>query len=256
MHAHRFSASHTCIKSTIYDRLKNIFKILIEKLTLLSIFASASIFMGIKERKTKHKEDLKQSILDAAKKVFLEEGYDATSIRKIAAEIEFSPTTIYLYYKDKNEIAHALHEEGFKILSERFAVLAHVEHPFERLKAMGRIYMQFALENNDYYEIMFIMREPIAAFENGCVEEEWDEGKRAFSTLVGTIQQCQEAGYFKGFETNAFALVVWSTMHGLCTMKTHGHLELIVKKKEILTDVEDVFTHTFECFVQLLEKLK
>ena len=209
--------------------------------------------MGIKERKIKHKEDLKQSILDAAKKLFLNDGYEATSIRKIAAEIEFSPTTIYLYYKDKNEIAHALHEEGFKMLSERFSVLAHVEHPFERLKAMGRIYMQFALENKDFYEIMFVMKEPIV---EACIEDEWDEGKRAFSTLLQTIEECQKAGYFKGFEPNAFSLVVWSTMHGLCTMKLHGQLELVVKKKEILTDVQDVFTHTFECFVQLLEKLK
>ena len=209
--------------------------------------------MGIKERKIKHKEDLKQSILDATKKLFLNDGYEATSIRKIAAEIEFSPTTIYLYYKDKNEIAHALHEEGFKMLSERFSVLAHVEHPFERLKAMGRIYMQFALENKDFYEIMFVMKEPIV---EACIEDEWDEGKRAFSTLLQTIEECQKAGYFKGFEPNAFSLVVWSTMHGLCTMKIHGQLELVVKKKEILTDVQDVFTHTFECFVQLLEKLK
>ena len=209
--------------------------------------------MGIKERKIKHKEDLKQSILDAAKKLFLEDGYEATSIRKIAAEIEFSPTTIYLYYKDKNEIAHALHEEGFKLLSERFSVLAHVEHPFERLKAMGRIYMQFALENRDFYEIMFVMKEPIT---EACIEDEWDEGKRAFTTLLNTIKDCQQAGYFKAFEPNAFSLVVWSTMHGLCTMKIHGQLDLVVKKKEILTHVEDVFTHTFECFVQLLEALK
>src|ERR1043165_3144224 len=190
--------------------------------------------MGIQERKTRHKEDLKKSILDAAKKVFLEHGYDATSIRKIAAEIEFSPTTIYLYYKDKNEIAHALHEEGFKMLSERFSVLAHVEHPFERLKAMGRIYMQFALENKDFYEIMFVMKEPI---KEACIEDDWDEGKRAFTTLLNTIKDCQTAGYFTDFEPNAFSLVVWSTMHGLCTMKIHGQLDLVVKKKEILTDV-------------------
>lgn len=209
--------------------------------------------MGIKERKIRHKEDLKQSILDAAKKLFLHDGYEATSIRKIAAEIEFSPTTIYLYYKDKNEIAHALHEEGFKMLSEQFAVLGHVEHPFERLKAMGRIYMQFALDNRDFYEIMFIMKEPIA---EECIEDEWDEGKRAFNILLSTIQDCQKAGYFKAFEPSAFSLVVWSTMHGLCTMKIHGQLDLVVKKKEILTEVEDPFTHTFECFVQLLERLK
>jgi len=70
--------------------------------------------VGIQERKRKHKEDLKQLILDAAKKLFMKDGYEATSIRKIAAEIEFSPTTIYLYYKDKAEISHALHQEGLK----------------------------------------------------------------------------------------------------------------------------------------------
>jgi len=212
--------------------------------------------MGIKERKTKHKVDLKKSILDAAKKLFLEQGYEATSIRKIAAEIEFSPTTIYLYYKDKNEIAHALHEEGFKLLSEKFQVLAQVEHPFERLKAMGRIYMQFALENRDFYEIMFIIKDPIAGMSDACSEDEWDEGKRAFTTLINTIEQCQDIGYFKDFEKNAFSMVVWSTMHGLCTMKIHGQLDLVVKKKEILSTVEDAFAHTFECFVQMLEKLK
>jgi AcrR family transcriptional regulator len=68
--------------------------------------------MGIAERRSKHKENLRQAILDAAKKLFLRDGYHATSIRKIAQEIEFSPTTIYLYYKDKAEIAHALHIEG------------------------------------------------------------------------------------------------------------------------------------------------
>ena len=52
--------------------------------------------MGIAERKSKQKEELRQNILDAAKRLFLKEGYHATSIRKIAKEIEFSPTTIYL----------------------------------------------------------------------------------------------------------------------------------------------------------------
>lgn len=212
--------------------------------------------MGIQERKSRHKVDLKKSILDAAKKLFLEEGYEATSIRKIAAEIEFSPTTIYLYYKDKNEIAHALHEEGFKMLSEKFMVLAQVEHPFERLKAMGRIYMQFALQNHDFYEIMFIMKEPILGISEECSEDEWDEGKRAFTTLVQTIDDCQRVGYFSGFEKHAFSLMVWSTMHGLCTMKIHGQLDLVVQKKEILVEIEDPFTHTYNCFVQMLEKLK
>lgn len=211
--------------------------------------------MGIKERKIKHKEDLKRSILDAAKKLFLQEGYEATSIRKIAAEIEFSPTTIYLYYKDKQEIAHALHEEGFKILTQKFQVLATVENPFERLKAMGRIYMQFAAENRDFYDIMFVMKDPIKHICEGPGEDDWTEGANAFMGLMNTIEDCQRAGYFKGHDPEAFSLLVWSTMHGLCTLKNDGRLDLVVEHKQILTQVPDVLQHAFELYVKLLEKM-
>src|SRR5690606_4539298 len=132
--------------------------------------------MGIRERKDRHKEDLKLRILDAAKMLFMKFGYEATSIRKIAAEIEFSPTTIYLYYKDKNDILYALHQEGFKMLGNHFYALSNVEHPFERLKAMGRIYLKFALEHSDFYELMFIMKEPLQFLNSSCSHEDWTEG--------------------------------------------------------------------------------
>jgi AcrR family transcriptional regulator len=211
--------------------------------------------MGIKERKLKHKEDLKQSILDAAKALFLKDGYEATSIRKIAAEIEFSPTTIYLYYKDKTEIAHALHQEGFKLLGEQFKVLSYIEEPFERLKAMGKVYIHFALENRDFYELMFVMKEPIAHLDE-CIDNHWEEGVQSFLILTNTILDCQKAGYFKTFEPEAFSLFVWSTMHGLCTLKLHGHLDMVVTHKNILTGVDDILVHTFEMFVQVLKKMK
>lgn len=217
---------------------------------------AVNLIMGIKERKLKHREDLKLSILDAAKKLFLTEGYGATSIRKIAAEIEFSPTTIYLYYKDKAEIAHALHQEGFKELAGRFAVLAAIEAPFERLKAMGRVYMQFALENREYYELMFVMREPLDYLGEQHDESCWEEGKAAFQFLLGTIQECQAKGLFTNFNAEAFSLIVWSTMHGLCTLQLHGHLDQVVEKKQILAGVENVLNHTYETFVQVLESLR
>ena len=57
--------------------------------------------MGIKERQVRQKEVLRQDILDAARDLFIEEGYENTSMRKIAERIEYSPTTIYYYFKDK-----------------------------------------------------------------------------------------------------------------------------------------------------------
>ncbi len=212
--------------------------------------------MGIKERKQKHKEDLKQSILDAAKKLFLKDGYEATSIRKIAAEIEFSPTTIYLYYKDKGEIAHALHQEGFKILAGQFRVLSYVESPIERLRAMGKVYLQFALDYPDFYELMFVMKEPMAHIKQGCEMDEWEEGTQAFQLLLANVQACQAAGYFAGYDPVAFAMMTWSAMHGFCTLKLHGHFDHVIEHKVVQRTPDEVLQQAFDTFMQFIEREK
>src|SRR5215211_3409773 len=99
--------------------------------------------MTIATRKKKEKEDKRTLILDAARKIFLEKGFTQASIRNIAEEIEHSPGTIYLYFRDKDEIFHALHEEGFGRMLEKMEPLRFVSDPFERLKAMGRVYLDF-----------------------------------------------------------------------------------------------------------------
>ena len=90
--------------------------------------------MGIAERKERDKEELRERILVAAKTLFLEKGVEKTSIRNIADLIEYSPGSIYHYFKDKNEIFHALHQGGFQQLMSRMEVLAAVSNPMERLK--------------------------------------------------------------------------------------------------------------------------
>lgn len=158
--------------------------------------------------------DLRKGILDAARELFLEKGYEHTSIRNIAEKIEYSPTTIYLYFKDKDSIFLELHNEGFNILGQQMAVLATVEDPMERLKAMGRIYIQFARENPDYYDLMFVQNSPMDCLEH----EHWEAGEGAFGFLMTTVQQCIEKSYlpFQNAEIGAF--VVWSTMHGMITL--------------------------------------
>lgn len=213
--------------------------------------------MGIKERKERHREDLKAAILEAAKKLFLKDGYEATSIRRIAAEIEFSPTTIYLYYKDKTDITYALHQEGFNILRERFEGLSFVEQPFERLKAMGRAYIQFAFDHPDFYELMFIMKEPMEYLEAHHPEEEWPEGERVFDALVGTVMACQRDGYFADVETQEMAMLAWSTVHGLCSLHIMGHFKHVADKCMPETDVDaHVFLgNVYKSFVRVVEKL-
>ena len=70
--------------------------------------------MGIKERQERDREAVRRAILDAARELFVTEGYQNVSIRKIAERIEYSPAAIYGYFSSKDDIFFALAEEGFR----------------------------------------------------------------------------------------------------------------------------------------------
>src|SRR5205823_8433300 len=97
--------------------------------------------MGIKERQERDREAVSRAILDAARELFVSEGYRNVSIRKIAEKIEYSPAAIYGYFPSKDDIFYALAEEGFHLLhagedpDRRDAALASLE-PLDRLKAI------------------------------------------------------------------------------------------------------------------------
>ena len=212
--------------------------------------------MGIHERKIRHKEDLRKRILEAAKKLFVTSGYEATSIRKIAQEIEFSPTTIYLYYKDKSDIIYALHQEGFSMLRQDFQPLMQVESPFERLKAIGKCYLRFGLKHPDFYEVMFMMKGPMHYLQMHCVDGAWEEGERVFDFLLQTVRDCQEVGYFKELDTVQVAVQAWSSVHGLCSLYVSGHLRNMMEVILNTDEQEAMVDKAFRVFVHYLELTK
>jgi AcrR family transcriptional regulator len=77
--------------------------------------------MGTAERKSRQKENTRQEILDAARDLFVNEGYENVSMRKIAEMVEYAPGTIYLHFKDKAEILDTLCEQTFQKLWERMS---------------------------------------------------------------------------------------------------------------------------------------
>lgn len=212
--------------------------------------------MGIKERKQRYKEDFRVKILEAAKKLFVQEGIEATSIRKIAKEIEFSPTTIYLYYKDKSDIVYALHQEGFSILRQRMDPLIHVENPFERLKALGKAYLAFAMEEPDFYEVLFMKKEPMEFLDNNCVESEWEEGERVFDLLQQTVRDCQQIGHFQAIDAGLLSLQAWSSVHGLASLFITGHFQKLGEMSNLMVDFDVLLDSTFQIYISILEKLK
>ena len=181
--------------------------------------------MTISARKERQKEELKGKILQAAKELFMKKGFEDTSIRNIAEKIEYSPTTIYLYFKDKDDIFCELHKEGFILLNQYFRPLAHVADPFERLKAINKAYITFALENGEFYDLMFIIRSPMNSITKD--DSDWEEGKRAFMFLVGTINECIAKGYFKDMQPDIVAFTVWSMVHGIVSLEIRNRCQVV-----------------------------
>ncbi len=181
--------------------------------------------MTVAKRKEKHKEDLRGKILQSARELFMDRGFEHTSIRNIAEKIDYSPTTIYLYFKDKDDIFYALHQEGFIILNQYFKSLGLVEDPFERLKAISRAYIQFAIENGEYYDLMFIVRSPMNALDKES--NEWTEGDNAFNFLVATIQECIDKGYFQGMHTEILSFTVWAMVHGIVSLEIRNRCKVV-----------------------------
>lgn len=172
--------------------------------------------MGIVERKEREREEMRLRILEAARKLFLDNGYEKTSIRSIADAIEYSPATIYLYFKDKNELLFALHQEAFQKLIEEFSNVLHIRDPYERLLAMGKHYMAYAFENPDLYELMFLMTSPIETLDSR--EDIWEDGHIAFGMLTAIVDECIRANYFKNTEVETISMMIWAQVHGLATI--------------------------------------
>lgn len=181
--------------------------------------------MTISNRKERQKEELKGKILQAARELFMQKGFEDTSIRSIAEKIEYSPTTIYLYFKDKDAIFCELHREGFALLNQYFRPLTHVADPYERLKAINKAYISFAMENGELYDLMFIINAPMESLKKD--ESDWEEGKRAFAFLLNTIQECLDKGYFKGMQPEVLAFTVWSMVHGIASLEIRNRCPVV-----------------------------
>jgi AcrR family transcriptional regulator len=172
--------------------------------------------MGIIERKERDKLEMQKHILDTAMKLFVEEGFQNVSIRRIAEKIEYSPATIYLYFKDKDDILYALHNAAFEELYKHQQEILSIKDPKKRLRKHGEVYIEFALEHPEFYNLMFIMRSPVRKIQDG---EVWNVGLRSYDLLKENVKDCIAAGAFgKGTDVDVATFAVWSAAHGIVAL--------------------------------------
>lgn len=173
--------------------------------------------MGSTERRAREKKFLREEILDAARDLFLKHGYENVSMRKIAEKIEYSPTTIYLYFHDKAEILNTLCEETFSRLSK---VMVEIENspgdPVEKLRRQGIAYINFGLEHPNHYRVAFMM--PRDYSEKTAEELGESAGMRNFQFLVNCVQACVDAKRFRKIDVLAASQGLWCAVHGVTSL--------------------------------------
>lgn len=112
-----------------------------------------------RNRREHQKQELREEILREASREFLEHGYESFSLRRVAERIGYTPTTIYLYFRSKDELLLETVQDGFTQFDEAIASAAKAPRtPLKRIEALGRAYIQFGLEHPALYRLMFMQR--------------------------------------------------------------------------------------------------
>jgi len=177
--------------------------------------------MGVIERRERERLVTRERILDAARELFVTEGYDGVTMRKVAEKIEYSPTAIYVHFRDKQQLFLELCHSDYRRLAETFNQIAQIPDPVERLRQIGFGYMRFGLENPNHYRMMFMTSHP--PLPEG-MEKEMGKGnpeEDAYAFLRQTVQELLSAGAFRPELTDIelISQTLWAGVHGVVSLE-------------------------------------
>jgi len=176
--------------------------------------------MGVKERREREKSETRDKILDAARELFVTEGYEGVSMRKVAEKIEYSPTAIYVHFADKNELFHELCREDFSRLQQVMLSAEMPADPLERLRQIGRNYIEFGARYPNHYVFMFMTPHPAHEPDEEDREIMGNPEVDAYAFLKLTVQQAMDAGCFREELRDAelISQTLWASVHGVISL--------------------------------------
>ncbi len=176
--------------------------------------------MGVKERRAREKSETRDKILDAARELFVTEGYDGVSMRRVAEKIEYSPTAIYVYFADKQELFHELCQQDYARLAEVFQSSAMPSDPIERLKQIGSTYTEFGVRYPNHYKFMFMTPHPPHEPDEEDREIMGNPEVDAYAFLKWAVQQAIDAGRLREELQDAelISQTLWAAVHGVIAL--------------------------------------
>jgi AcrR family transcriptional regulator len=167
--------------------------------------------------------DFRDRLCEAAAGIFIELGHDGFNMRELAHRLGVSAMTPYRYFKNKDEIFAAVRARAFG----RFAEYLEIAHatggsPLEKSAAVGHAYVQFALQEQAYYRLMFDLSQP----QISTVPELMTQERRARATMTEHVSLLVDEGIFEG-EPELIGQVFWSALHGVVVLHLAGKLSTV-----------------------------
>lgn len=177
--------------------------------------------MGPKERREREREEIRSVILDAARELFVQDGYESVSMRKIADRIEYSPTAIYFHFKDKEALLKEICAHDFLALAHDMAALQQVADPIERLRGAGHAYIEFGVRNPNHYRLMFMTPHPPVDPSDDLGVQKGNPEEDAYEFVKHIAAEGVAAGRFRDGLTDIelIAQTVWAGVHGVISLQ-------------------------------------
>lgn len=195
-------------------------------------------------RRNRAKEDTKRAILGAATTLFEQRGYDGFSLRQVAEGIGYTATTIYLYFKDKNELLLAVCAEGFAGFGAALEGAAKsTDDPALRIREIGRAYINFGLSHPVHYRVMFMQTPDFVL----SAANQPREDVNSYQIFLDAITVAMRAGLIPVADPLETTNLLWAGVHGLVSLSLSS--KGVVPKWD-----EDSVKRMFEMQYDLLER--
>jgi AcrR family transcriptional regulator len=173
-------------------------------------------------RNDEAKANLRELIFTEARSMVLAEGFASLSIRKLAERIGYAPGTIYLYFRDRDDLVREICIRGLGELSQKIQSVADVADAQTRLTALLCAYTAFAIENPETYRLSFMENPAFTqeAMRGAALESEGGAGNRAFAQIVKTLQELKgERKINRSENEQLLAELLWTAVHGIVSLK-------------------------------------
>jgi AcrR family transcriptional regulator len=174
--------------------------------------------MKLQERRERQRQSLRKQILDAARELFTELGYEAVSMRRIAQKIGYSPTTIYLHFADKEALVRELCSGDFLQLASHFTAAGTDSDPLMRLRGIGRAYLAFAQHLPNHYRMMFMTPHPAVGVDQRQIAKD-DPMVDAWAFMQAAVAEGQASGRLRAdLAPEALAQLFFAGLHGVAAL--------------------------------------